>query len=516
MNTPELLVIDEAHLLKNEKTNRWKMVRAMSAKTVIALTGTPIQNSPMDLFNITTLIQPGVFGDKLNFRLMLTQDRSNKSTSVMAYANTIRELSATLIHRKDADSVFKSNFNSMEYLITFDGGVQQDPRISCFKAHEEMLTSSKPRRSYFTQIILDACISEGHSVIVFSQRLNFLQELYSFNQSNGSNPLYLDGDNSDQAQFLSDKFQTDPSHRIFFISKMVGCLGLTLTRATRIIIADQMWNPQTDKQAMYRSMRIGQLNDVHTYRLICATSSEVRIKRRQISKLLCADRLVDNQDMYETFDTDYMLEYFPNDDQEDCLDKNDSRMDSVCLHLAQYAGVLRFQTPDMLAKQLETNLDPSHQFKLINDNYRILYYENDYNMIQNSSDEGFGQDSSPILFITCDPNVSQALGEKGLFLKLTVRTRPYDPERMIYEFRYIHSVDGCSDWFHITHFVSGGSDMVFLYIDQTLLPPVGEMLGYINLRARPDWTQFYDRDPTMETDIPSHLAVSTPTGDILI
>ena len=74
------------------------------------------------------------------------------------------------------------------------------------------------------------------------------------------------------------------------------------------------------------------------------------------------------------------------------------------------------------------------------------------------------------------------------------------------------AIDGWSDWIIITHFVPAYRDMVFLYIDQTLLPPLRSNLGYINLRARPDWTQFCDPTET----IPSHLAVSTPTGDILI
>jgi SNF2 family DNA or RNA helicase len=64
----------------------------------------------------------------------------------------------------------------------------------------------------------------------------------------------------------------------------VGGLGLTITAADRVIIADPAWNPATDNQSVDRAYRIGQTRPVVVYRLITCGTVEEKIYRRQVFK----------------------------------------------------------------------------------------------------------------------------------------------------------------------------------------------------------------------------------------
>jgi SWI/SNF-related matrix-associated actin-dependent regulator of chromatin subfamily A member 5 len=79
----------------------------------------------------------------------------------------------------------------------------------------------------------------------------------------------IDGNSSlDQRDEATKKFDKDPSVRIFLISTRAGGIGLNLTSADIVILYDIDWNPQMDRQAMDRSYRIGQKNNVLVFRII--------------------------------------------------------------------------------------------------------------------------------------------------------------------------------------------------------------------------------------------------------
>jgi SNF2 family DNA or RNA helicase len=64
----DLLVVDEAHRLRNHLTQGWKFVDALSLKYLLLLTATPVQNDLRELYNLVTLLKPGMLGTYRNFR----------------------------------------------------------------------------------------------------------------------------------------------------------------------------------------------------------------------------------------------------------------------------------------------------------------------------------------------------------------------------------------------------------------------------------------------------------------
>ncbi|KAJ1387805.1 SNF2-related, N-terminal domain [Sesbania bispinosa] len=137
----------------------------------------------------------------------------------------------------------------------------------------------------FIMSLLDNLIPEGHSVLIFSQTrkmLNLIQECLA---SKGYDFLRIDGTTkaSDRLKIVND-FQEGVGASIFLLTSQVGGLGLTLTRADRVIVVDPAWNPSTDNQSVDRAYRIGQKKDVLVYRLMTCGTVEEKIYRKQVYK----------------------------------------------------------------------------------------------------------------------------------------------------------------------------------------------------------------------------------------
>ncbi|CAM8901164.1 unnamed protein product [Rhodiola kirilowii] len=137
----------------------------------------------------------------------------------------------------------------------------------------------------FIMALLDNLIPEGHSVLIFSQTrkmLNLIQESlltrgYMFQRIDGTTKP------CDRLKIVNE-FQDGVGGPIFLLTSQVGGLGLTLTKADRVIVVDPAWNPSTDNQSVDRAYRIGQKKDVIVYRLMTSGTVEEKIYRKQVYK----------------------------------------------------------------------------------------------------------------------------------------------------------------------------------------------------------------------------------------
>jgi hypothetical protein len=71
---------------------------------------------------------------------------------------------------------------------------------------------------------------------------------------------------------------------VMLLSTGAGGVGLTLTKADRVIVFDPSWNPSQDNQAVDRAYRIGQTREVHVFRLFLAGSIEEKMYEKQVHK----------------------------------------------------------------------------------------------------------------------------------------------------------------------------------------------------------------------------------------
>ncbi|KAD1105214.1 hypothetical protein E3N88_43294 [Mikania micrantha] len=137
----------------------------------------------------------------------------------------------------------------------------------------------------FIVSLLDNLIPEGHNVLIFSQTRKMLNLIQDTLNARGYKFLRIDGTTkaSDRLKIVND-FQEGVGAPIFLLTSQVGGLGLTLTKADRVIVVDPAWNPSTDNQSVDRAYRIGQKKDVIVYRLMTCGTVEEKIYRKQIYK----------------------------------------------------------------------------------------------------------------------------------------------------------------------------------------------------------------------------------------
>ncbi|KAG0689627.1 hypothetical protein C6P40_004704 [Pichia californica] len=136
------------------------------------------------------------------------------------------------------------------------------------------------------ELIQDIIVNKpGEKVIVFSQfigyfdimKLSLTNENIDFLQYDGSMDIHTKND-------CINAFYKDPSKRLLLLSLKAGNVGLTLTCANHVIIAEPFWNPYVEKQAQDRVHRISQTKEVYVHRLLISGTIEDRIMELQKEK----------------------------------------------------------------------------------------------------------------------------------------------------------------------------------------------------------------------------------------
>lgn len=182
--------------------------------------------------------------------------------------------------------------------------VAREPRDLSTRIKDEIFSLENPdffesqylndyARNMKTSGKIDKIISilEKHpnsKVLIFSTFVEFLKLIQKNIEGLGIKTMLFSGSvNTQDRQDMVDYFQSNPSIRIFLSSFKCGGVGLNLTAADVVIVCEPWWNPATEEQAIARSHRVGQNNNVLVYNLIIHPSFEEHLlyiheKKRKI------------------------------------------------------------------------------------------------------------------------------------------------------------------------------------------------------------------------------------------
>jgi SNF2 family DNA or RNA helicase len=297
-----LLVLDEAHGLKNAATKRAQAVRTLKSAAKLALSGTPVENRLEDLRAVMDLVLPGYLGDAAAFRrawrvpIELHHDA--------ATAEALRRATAPFLLRRlktdpgiADDLPAKTVIDEYASLTTAQAALYESvltelagPKASAIEDPAirsavvlKLLTALKqvcnhPRaydgesppdagRSGKATLLLDllrTALDGGEKVLVFSQYVETLALLRGIIETELEEAcLVLHGGLSASERTRAvDRFQNDAGSRIFLISLKAGGVGLNLTTASRVVHYDLWFNPAVENQATDRAFRIGQRRNV--------------------------------------------------------------------------------------------------------------------------------------------------------------------------------------------------------------------------------------------------------------
>jgi superfamily II DNA or RNA helicase len=311
-----LLILDEAHGLKNAATKRALAVRGLRKSSILALSGTPVENRLEDLRALFDLILPGYLGDAAIFRkLWRLPIELNRDAET---AQRLRQITAPfLLRRLKADPSIAPDLPPKT--VTDEYAVLTASQSALYRTVLEELVPgpevfSKPRarqavllklltalkqicnhpRAYDhtsplkadlsgkTLLLLDILrnvLDAREKVLIFSQYVGTLEILQSLIETEIGEPcLVLHGAQSQAQRNLAvDRFQNDPAQKIFLVSLKAGGVGLNLTSASRVVHYDLWYNPAVENQASDRAFRIGQNRHVFVHRLIATGTFEEKI-----------------------------------------------------------------------------------------------------------------------------------------------------------------------------------------------------------------------------------------------
>lgn len=330
------VVLDEASLLRNPRSQASKAVRRLNAGARVALSGTPVENSVRDLWSIFEFIQPGYLGGFKTFQDRYEKPLSGSSPDVEVGARLSRRVAPYFLRRtksqvapelpekmlqiaqvdltaaqaslyrkladtaraKVADLSKQSSGAGRMAALTALLRLRQtccDVRLLGLEPAvvEKMAATDFSAKRELLKEILRESIEGGHRVLVFSQFVSMLKLIADDLREEGWEFCYLDGQSSNRREEVA-KFQKGKTP-VFLISLKAGGYGLTLTAADTVVHFDPWWNPAVENQATDRAHRIGQDRPVTVYKLITRGTVEEKVLRLQRKKQTVIDLAVDDR-----------------------------------------------------------------------------------------------------------------------------------------------------------------------------------------------------------------------------
>lgn len=315
----DTIVIDEAQIIKNRETKKYKSIAQLKYKHKIILTGTPIENTIEDMWSHFLMLNPEM--KSMYFELQ----KRGLSSSPEAYVLWSGKLLKPFILRRTKEEVLKDLPEKMEKTVYVELSEKEQQiysnihkaivsalytgvsgrvnsivlegllrlRQCCVSANIlpielKRISHVESTKLNTSLVYLKNFISEGRKTLIFSQFVSVLHEMESLLDTNNIKFVSLYGDTNDRKTPV-ERFQNDDSTPVFLISLKAGGVGLNLTKADRVILLDDWWNPAVEDQALGRAHRIGQKNPVLAIRLICKNTVEEKILQLQEQKRLTAD-----------------------------------------------------------------------------------------------------------------------------------------------------------------------------------------------------------------------------------
>lgn len=327
-----VLITDECHQYKNSDAQRTKAIKHIAKKTkhILALSGTPILNRPIEMFNALSIVEPKLFPSFFKYAQKYCgavyngygwdfkgSSNTQELHQVLTETIMIRRLKADVL--KDLPPKMRTVVpmeltNDKEYkkaennFIAWVRGTLGEEKAKKAK-NAEALTKIGELKRLAVKGKIDACIEwiedfleSGEKLVVFAVHkfvIDAIMEKFK------NIAVKVDGSVSTQdRQGSVDAFQNDDRIRLFVGNIKAAGVGITLTKASSTCFLELEWTPGIHDQAEDRVHRIGQDADsVNAYYLLAAGTMEETIAELIDSKRRVLSQVLDGKDI----ETDSML-----------------------------------------------------------------------------------------------------------------------------------------------------------------------------------------------------------------
>ncbi len=320
----DMLIIDEAHKLKNKKTSNYQFIQKLRKKYCLLLTATPVQNDLGELFNLITLLKPGQLGKQGEFssnfvvdkRIAKNEGQLKDELSKVMIRNrrgegptiftkrTVRNVNLQLSpeeqalydgvtsYVKDQYQAAGGNLSSMLSLVTLQREVcsSRDAVFVTLVNLTKKMAEDSPQRAKIWDLVymikeikantkaektIELIREMNEKVIVFTEYRATQEYLLQYFRANDITCVpYRGGMNRGKKDWMMDLFRGRVQ---VMIATEAGGEGINLQFCHNMINFDLPWNPMRVEQRIGRIHRLGQKNDVKIYNLSTTGTIEEHI-----------------------------------------------------------------------------------------------------------------------------------------------------------------------------------------------------------------------------------------------
>lgn len=328
----QVAVVDESHNIKNPAAQITRAVYELNALHRVALSGTPVMNNTFDLFAQIQFLLPGLLGNSSFFKkeYVIPIDRDADKDKIEA----LRQLTSPFILRRTKKQVAADLPEKTESILWCEMGAEQQLFYEEAKSlikdslflgikndglersklgilqglqrlrqicdapqligdHEQFQCNASVKADRLMENLI-RLQQEGNKALVFSQFTGMLDLIANRCDSEGIVYYHFDGSTPviERHSMVSAFQQEQDPATVFLISLKAGNAGLNLTAAQYVYLVDPWWNQAVEQQAIDRTHRIGQSDNVFAYRMICKHTIEEKILAMQQKKKHLSDELI--------------------------------------------------------------------------------------------------------------------------------------------------------------------------------------------------------------------------------
>jgi len=342
----DMVIVDEAHCLKNRTSANWQLVDSLQKKFILMLTATPVENNLIELYNLITLLKPGLLATEPDFRKTYVTPGKPKSPRNPEQLRTMlgdvmirntRAAADVKLPRRIAASVpvAPSNIESDLYdrVSRFVAGLYRQPsgkhaphgaldvmlrqagssphalaRSAAHTLHDAAWLDAAARRELETIYDMASRLQESakgmqlasmlaarqSKAVVFTEFLPTLEHLRQVCEQHHIAYALFSGDLSRAAKDAAIAHFRD--HAAVLLSTGAGGEGRNLQFADTIVNFDLPWNPMRIEQRVGRVHRIGQDHDVFVFNYCQTGTVEEQILRVLHDKINMFELVVGEMD----------------------------------------------------------------------------------------------------------------------------------------------------------------------------------------------------------------------------
>ncbi len=331
------IILDEGQAIKNASSLVAQSVYELQSRHRLVLTGTPIENTLRDLWSQLHFLNPKLLGTQNYFNQHYTIPI--EKNNITQKLDELKVITRPFLLRRTKELVAPDLPDKTDFIVYCDMTEEQREMYERVKseyrneiiktiaedgfsksklqvltglmklrqiANHPLLHDSKylNESGKFNDVVekAESVINENHKLLLFSQFTSYLALFKKHFDKQGIPYAYLDGTlTPEQRRDEVNKFQENSKIKVFLISLKAGGIGLNLTAADYVFLADPWWNPAVEEQAISRAHRIGQDKKVFIYKFISRNTLEEKIIGLQQRKSQLAKEITDNDENFFKF-----------------------------------------------------------------------------------------------------------------------------------------------------------------------------------------------------------------------